>query len=168
MGFRVFCCLVIFSCAALSGLDLRRRLYVRLRSLQAFMEYFRLMKTNISHFGMSLDDITIELDGGKILSEFCTFLRENNHTLNYPICFSHALEKYQKSLLLLDSDASFLCSIVNRTSESDVDGAIEALDYADEQLLMLISTAKEKYETDGRLRLVLSMSFGAAVALLLL
>ena len=47
MGFRLFCSAVIVSCSALIGLELRRRLFVRVRSLKYFRDYLRSVRSYI-------------------------------------------------------------------------------------------------------------------------
>lgn len=168
MGIRLFFCAVIFSCSVFAGLELRNRLYVRLRSLRSFREYFRAIKSNISHYGMSLDDIAKELAGQDFLHEFCRILRDNTSHSNYPEAFLDALKTQKSSLCLSEEDISFFCSVVNHISSADMDGAVASLEAADEQFSMLLRSAREKCDTNGKLRVVLCVSCGSVAALLFL
>ena len=168
MGIRVLCCAVVFCCAALTGLELRRRLFVRLRSLQYFREYFRFVRSNISHYGMSLEDIANEHKPGEQLPGFTAILRENTQQQPFASAFADALRVMQTSLGLTEEDRAALCAVVNRIGGADTDGALEVLQAADEQLSERIAGAKEQCETEGKVRVVLALSGGAFAALLLL
>ena len=64
MAFRLFTCVLIVVCGGLTGYELRRRLSIRLRSIEMIRDYLRDVRAYISHTGMSLDDIAISLDNG--------------------------------------------------------------------------------------------------------
>lgn len=168
MGFKLFCCALIVSCSVLAGLELRRRLLARLHSLIFFREYFRQIRSYISHVGLALDDIASELDYENNYSKFCLILREKNLHSSFPSAFASTLSIVQKEFCLSDDDFTMLCAFVDNTGSSDLEGAVESLKFADEQISDLIKSAKEKLETDGRLYVVLSLSCGAVAALLLL
>ena len=168
MGFRLFCSAVIVSCSALIGLELRRRLFVRVRSLKYFRDYLRSVRSYISYVGMSLDDIASELNSEEVNSEFCSILREKTSYQNFISAFTDTLVITKKSLCITDEDFSLLCSVVNKIGASDIDGAIDSLNIADEQMSALIVSAGKKCETDGKLCVVLPLSCGAVAALLLM
>lgn len=168
MGFRLFWCAVIVSCGCFFGLELRRRLYIRLRSLEMFRGYFRTVRAYISHFGMSLCAIADEIDKGGNTSKFSLILREKLQHSDFPAAFSNTLDEVKNSLSLYDDDVALLVSIANRMGGLDLDSAVSSLNLADEQLSSVIDSAKDKCETDGKIYAVLGLSCGIAVALLLL
>ena len=168
MGLRLLCCAVIFSCSAFIGLELRRRLSVRLRSLQFFREYFRSMRSYISHFGMSLDDIANVLNKRENAFAFSAILRDKTQHSGFPLAFTDTLHAVKNAMSLSDEDVSYIGSLVTSVGSSDIDGALEVLCSADERLSELIETARRKCESDGKLCVVLSLSCGAVAALLLL
>lgn len=168
MEFRLICCAVICVCSALVGVELRRRLFARLRALIFLREIFRSVKTYISHFGMSLDDIADELDGREDLAGFCRILRENIRHNHFFPAFSDTLKMTQNTFCISDDDCRFFCSVASRVGSADIDGALAVLSAADEQLGHTIGSAREKCEKDGKLRLVLSLSCGVVAALLFL
>ena len=81
MAFRLFTCVLIVVCGGLTGYELRRRLSIRLRSIEMIRDYLRDVRAYISHTGMSLDDIAISLDNGACRSPllnvrgFCSGVR---------------------------------------------------------------------------------------------
>lgn len=168
MGFRLFCCSVIVSCSVLFGLSMRHRLFLRLQSLEYFREYFRSVRTYISHVGMSLDEIVLRLDTGDSCRQFSRLLGEKCQQSSFPSAFSDSLLCLKESLCLTDADIHLLSSVADKLSFSDLDGALEYLGLADEQLLSLIESAEMSLKSDGRLYVVLSISCGSVAALLLL
>ena len=74
----------------------------------------------------------------------------------------------KNALSLAEDDVLLLCSISKRIGGLDLEGAVSSLDLADEQLSSVIDSAKEKCETDGKIYAVLGLSFGIALALMLL
>ena len=131
MGLRLLCCAVIFSCSAFIGLELRRRLSVRLRSLQFFREYFRSMRSYISHFGMSLDDIVNVLNKRENAFAFSDILREKTQHSCFPLAFTDTLYAEKNAMSLSDEDVSYIGSLVTSVGSSDIDGALEVLCSAD-------------------------------------
>lgn len=168
MGIRLFFCAVIFLSSSFIGLEFRRRMFIRLRGLNYFRQYFRSVRAYVSHVGMSLDDIAYELEGRNNDFAFCDILREKNQFVNFSSAFADTLNVMQKSFCFTDDDCASLCSFVSKIGSSDIDGALEVLDLADEQLAEWIYSAKEKCETEGKICIVLGLSCGAVVALLFL
>ena len=57
MKYRLFCGLFIVVCSGLIGWELRRRMLIRLRSLEMLREYLKSVRSYVSHTGMNIEDI---------------------------------------------------------------------------------------------------------------
>ena len=168
MAFRLFTCVLIVLCGGLTGYELRRRLSIRLRSIEMIRDYLRDVRAYISHTGMSLDDIAISLDNGAFSNQFTVKTREYSLYESFPSAFANALKVNRRLLCLTDNDIERIGSCIQRVGCYDLDGTLSCLDFADEKISSFISGARRKCETDGKLYITVGSTCGAIAALIIL
>ena len=168
MSFRLICGGILVICSCLAGFEKRSRLSVRLRGLAVIRDYFRNVKLYISHAGMSLDDIAYEIDRSVSRSQFSRIIRENTQHSDFASSFAAAISSLKNEWRMLPQEEALVCSLAGKIGGMDRDGAVELLELADEQISSLMDSVKRKYDTDGKLYVVLGLAFGIVAALLLI
>ena len=168
MNERLFLSLLVTLCGGMLGVEHRRRMLIRVRSLKLIQALFRQIGSYAAHTNLGLNDIAevlLSRGGG---SSFSPILSENNSRLPFAEFFLGHLRRSQKMLCLNDGDIAAISTLVAHLGALNLDDLLSRLDLAEKELASLIGSASAKADSDGKISLVLGFSSGAVAALLLL
>lgn len=167
MAFRWGSGLLIVICAGLAGVECRRRLKARASSLVCIQHYLRQVASYISHYGMGLDEIAVELARANPSDPLSQKTRDYIKQTSFWNAFSIALNELKTCLCLTDADLALMTLLINGLKGFDVDGALSSLAFADQRLAEEADAANKKAETDGKLYVTLGFCLGVAAALII-
>ena len=170
MKYRLFCGLSIVVCSGLIGWELRRRMLIRLRSLEMLREYLKSVRSYVSHTGMNIEDIFFNIDksnNGKTFNSFIKKMSEYSQPNSFQSAFVTTLSQLKTGLCLSDDDMALLSSLMDQFGCFDVDQSVSALDFADERLSLMISEARKKFESNGKLYVTSGIACGVVAALIM-
>lgn len=168
MSLKLAALVTIILCGLLIGLELKRRLSVRVQSLEMFRTLFLDMKSIIAHSSMILDDMIWDLSDRRGDNEFLRQMSEYISHHSFREAWNLSLHERQNALCLTKSDVRLLTNCAEMLGKSDVEGELQALALIDERVTRTLEEARAKLKSDGKVYAVVGGSCGMILALLLL
>lgn len=167
MSLRIIAAVTVMICGTLIGLEFKRKLGVRVKSLEMFRSLFFEMKSMISHSGLTLDDMILDMSSryqdNKFLSKACEYISCNS----FREAWKMSLDELQGELCLIRDDVSLLIDCSNILGKSDIEGELDSLELINERLSLSIEQSRSKLNSDGKIYAAVGSSCGIILALLL-
>lgn len=162
------CFLIISACGTFAGLEFRRKMTVRIKSLMMFREVFREMKSMISYSGLAVHEIINELEHAHSDNKFISKCSEKTHHCSFKTAWQMSVEELSCELALNKDDEVFLCQSAEKIGKSDIENELELLDMICTKLDSMIEEANGKLNTDGKIYTAIGSSCGIITALILI
>ena len=162
----VFCLTAM--CGTLIGLEYRRRLTMRVKSLEMFRDLFKEIQSYVSHSGLSLNEIISCLAIRHPNHIVFLILSENVQNQSFYDRMRYTLSSKADALCLTSDDCSSLVDLSGRLGRFDTDTELETLEMIDERLGQMIEDARTRLHTDGKIYTALGCSCGIIVGLLVI
>lgn len=168
MSLKFLALITVTLCGLLIGLEFKRRLSIRVQSLEMFRSLFLEMKSMIAHSGMTLDDMIWNIsdrrgDNG-FLHQMSEYISENS----FREAWKRSLHERQNELCLTEDDLRMLTDCAEMLGKSDIEGELQALALIDERVTRTLGEARDKLNADGKVYVTMGGSCGVILALLLL
>ncbi len=168
MTVRLLCFCLIPLCGTLIGLELRRKLRVRVESLQMLRRCLSEMKSMIAHNSLSPDGMVKELSRRERDNEWIGLLCQLSSEMPFRDAWRMSLEKCQQRLSLTDRDLECLGDMMQHMGRDDTDGTVALLEMAEGRLDGMMEEAQRKWQTDGKIYAAVGSACGMIAALLVI
>ena len=165
---KFFCFAIVSACGTMIGLEFRRKLFTRLRSLTMFHSLFIQIKGMISYSGYALSEIISELTMIHPDNKFISKISENISLQPFKTAWKIAVESMKNELCLDESDVEFLCRTAEKMGRSDVDNELELLEIITAEISKLICEADDKLKSNGKIYTAVGSACGIITALILI
>lgn len=168
MMLNFICFVTVSSCGTLIGLELKRKISIRIKSLTMFRDFFREMKSMISYSGSALNDILFEMKNMHTDNNFIIQCSEKTLQSPFKWAWKQTINELKSELCLNSNDVKYLCETAEKLGKSDIDSELNLLELINSQLSDMIVEAEIKLKSDGKIYAALGSSCGIIVALLLI
>lgn len=165
---RVVCFLLVAGSGCGIGWELRRRLRLRRDSLTMLRGILREIRSMICHCGMPPASMAAVLARRCPQNAFLAGLSRWTENVPFGEAWKQALQEAAPCLCLLPEDTAALSDCMEEVGRSDVEGAADRLELADDRLSALAAEAEERLQRDGKVLVTVGSACGLAVALLIL
>lgn len=168
MSLKVMSLVTIMLCGLLTGLEFKRRLSVRVQSLEMFRTLFWDMRSMVAHSGLTLEDMIWDLSERRADNPFLSKMRELTSQVSFREAWRMSLKALRGALCLTDDDMMLLQSCADSLGKSDVEGELHALALINERVTAAMEGARDKLNSDGKVYTAVGSSCGIILALLLI
>lgn len=151
------------------GFVISRKLSMRVRFLQQYLQFISCIETEIRYSQRVLSEIISEY---KNESEFKNFLIEVKENLklraNFSDAWTESVHKIPDSYGLLKQDKELISEFGQELGSTDVDGQIALCSLNKSLISSILNAAKEEKTKKSKLYFMLGTSFGMCIAVILL
>lgn len=151
------------------GFVISRKLSMRVRFLQQYLQFISCIETEIRYSQRVLSEIISEY---KNESEFKNFLIEVKENLklraNFSDAWTESVHKIPDSYGLLKQDKELISEFGQELGSTDVDGQIALCSLNKSLISSILNAAKEEKTKKSKLYFMLGTSFGMCIAIILL
>lgn len=151
------------------GFVISRKLSMRVRFLQQYLQFISCIETEIRYSQRVLSEIISEY---KNESEFKNFLIEVKENLklraNFSDAWTESVHKIPNSYGLLKQDKELISEFGQELGSTDVDGQIALCSLNKSLISSILNAAKEEKTKKSKLYFMLGTSFGMCIAVILL